>query len=89
MLETETNFVIRNVRFKNSDVDLFFDDEEVNVVMDPNWDMFDLLVFAGIFKSKSQARKNWNRTGAEIPNGFSDFKNIGKGKKRITILNVV
>lgn len=92
---TEFNFVIVNQHFCSSDVELFFDDEKVEYIKCPidsgigdrPIDMYDILVKVGIFKSKSIARKNWNRTGPQIPKGFSDFKGIGKLKRRITILN--
>jgi hypothetical protein len=47
--------------------------------------MFDILATAGIFSSKSEARKNW-RGVVEIPKGFSQFE-VGKLKHQITILN--
>lgn len=48
-------------------------------------DMFDLLVRLGAFKSKSQARKNWQH-GKDIPNGWSEFF-VGKKKRHLSIWN--
>jgi hypothetical protein len=60
--------------------ELEFENIELDVV-----DIYDILVKASIFKSKGDARKNWTRTGKEIPWGFNDFENIGKLKHRIVI----
>ena len=48
-------------------------------------DMYDVLVGAGIFKSKSDARRNWKKTGADIPTGHTLIRGIGKMKKRLCI----
>ena len=85
----EFNFVIDNENFeKNEDlVELLFNDD-LNVEILPNdWDMFDILVETGLFRSKSEARKNWKRTGKDIPEGFTDLENLGKLNHRITIFN--
>jgi hypothetical protein len=84
----EFNFVIQNKDFTvNKDlVDALFDGEDVQVISDV-FDMFDILVITNMFRSKSEARKNWKRTGKEIPEGFTDLEDIGKLHKRITIFN--
>ncbi len=93
---TEFNFIITNEHFKSGDDVLFFgNDEKIIFIECPIWnktgdrpiDIYDLLVYAGLFPSKGIARKNWNRSG--IPLGFEQFKNIGKLKKSITILNPI
>lgn len=56
--------------------------------------MFDLLVKAGIFPSKGQARNAWpslkQKFGlpgdGEVPEGWTDLEGIGKLKHRISIL---
>jgi hypothetical protein len=53
------------------------------------YDMYDILVLFKIFSSKSEARKNWERTGKEIPPGYNEFKNIGKQKKALYIWNPI
>jgi hypothetical protein len=60
-----------------------FGAEKIEITEDE--DMYDLLIRLGVFDSRSQAQKNWTRTGAEIPYGFNDFENIGKFNKRLTI----
>lgn len=87
----DKNFVIQNEKFeKNKDLlDSLFSDNDGNmpeiIFVNEPIDMYDILVQAGIFKSKSDAKKNWKRTGREIPKGFSDFQKIGKLNNRITI----
>jgi hypothetical protein len=87
-------FVVVNQNFKEEDIKLFFDEP------DKNWDgkvfrlttendMFDVLVLAGIFKSKSDAKRNWKKTGKEIPAGFSDFIGVGKLRHSIFIWNPI
>jgi len=81
------NVIVRNVYLLPTDAKLFFGDEPVEYIED-GLDMYDVLVLAGIFSSKGQARKNWTRTDANIPKGFSDFRNIGKLHKRLCLLRV-
>ena len=60
--------------------------EEITYI-DTTYDMYDILVNAGLFTSKGDAKKNWKRSGQEIPLGFSDFRDIGKLNNRLTIYN--
>ena len=86
----EFNFVIDNENFKEDLIDLIdtlFDGDDVHIIK--QLDMFDILVMTGLFRSKSEARKNWKRTGKDIPEGFTDIKNIGKLHHRLTIWNPV
>ena len=83
----EYNIVIDTIYTKESDLSLFFGKESV-IHFPECVDMYDILVKCSIFLSKSDARKNWSRTGKEIPFGFSDFEKIGKLNHRITILNL-
>jgi hypothetical protein len=55
---------------------------DVNVE-DPAWSMIDVLVAAGVFPSKGQARKNWNKA-IEVPPGDSM---ITVGKTTVNIHN--
>jgi len=87
----EFNFVIDNENFlDNEDLieSLFGLNETETVQIVPStFDVFDMLVDAGLFRSKSEARKNWKRTGKDVPEGFTDIKDIGKLHKRLTIWN--
>jgi len=84
----EHNFIITNGNNDPRDKQLFFGDEDVTLL--PNdTDMFDLLVRIGIFKSKTQARKNWTKTGRDIPDGFFDLQKISKQWHRITTLKPI
>jgi hypothetical protein len=81
----EYNFIKTD---RETDKDLFFgplkeDDQFIDILN--NWSMADIMFLAGIFKSKTEARKNgWNKS---IEKGFSDFY-AGKLRTRITILNI-
>lgn len=79
----QLNVVVANDYVVGDESRLFFSGEPVELVP-PTTDMYDLLVRVGLFPSKGQARKNWQRTGPEIPWGFSDF--VFKKGRRITIL---
>lgn len=48
--------------------------------------IYDILVVAGCFESKGQARKNWQGI-KEIPAGYSEIGPIGKGKVFLFIWN--
>jgi hypothetical protein len=67
---------------------LFGDDEDF-LFLHPQYDMYDCLVHLEVFKSKGEARKNWKRTGKEIPPGYNEFRGIGKSKKALFIWNPV
>ncbi len=84
----EFNLVIENEQFESNEDLLFdlFDGEDVQLIS-VEFDMFDILVETELFCSKSEARKNWKRTGKDIPEGFTDIKNIGKLHHRLTIWN--
>lgn len=82
----EFNFVIDNGNVDEQLVDALFNSEDTMLLPDTN-DMFDILVMTGMFRSKSEARKNWKRTGKDIPEGFTDLERIGKLKHRLTIWN--
>ena len=87
----EFNVIVQNDNLE-SNVDLFkhlFGEDEGFVGVGPDEDMFDILVMFGLFRSKGEARKNWKRTGREIPEGFTDIERIGKLKHRLTIWNPV
>lgn len=63
----------------------FFPDVPVVVVpADKQVDMYDLLVLAGFFSSKGQARKNWKQTGPAVPVGLSEYR---AGNKILAVLN--
>lgn len=94
MSTIDLNFIVANGEELHTDASLFFSDKngkvhEPVIEITSDKDMYDILVMADIFPSKGQARKNWTRTGAEIPKGFTDLTNIGKLRHRITILNPI
>ena len=90
--------IVRDVNFfaikdKNNpvvdgvDVNTIFGDENF-FTFDTNdgVDIYSLLVCAGAFESKGQARKNWQGV-KEIPTGYSEIGPIGKGKLMLFIWN--
>ena len=77
------NIVIENEHWSQDLETVLFAGEPTQHINEP-FDMFDLLVLAGIFTSKKQARKNWTMTGQEIPLGFNQFT-VGKKRKDIWI----
>lgn len=83
---SEMNVVIDNGNIVGDESHLFFSDEPI-VVQPASSSMYDLLVLLGAFTSKGQARKNWSRSGRDVPPGFSDFDGIGKMRHRLTVLN--
>lgn len=87
----EFNVIIKNKYYKENEdlVPILFDEEEVIFIEDDNIDMYDILVKLNIFRSKSEARKNWKKTKKDIPDGFTDIMKIGKLNKRITIYKPV
>lgn len=84
----EFNFVIINEHLKSNDIELFFGEEESHIInlqkMAANSTIWDVLVAAGIFPSKSQARKDPRFNDGNIADGVTDFT-IGKKKTRIFI----
>lgn len=80
------NVIVATGRERDTDRDLFFPGEDVCVVT-PDADMYDLLVLGKFFKSRTEARKNWQRSGRKVPRGFSHFTRIGKLRKELAILN--
>ena len=80
---SEVNFVSLNV--STEEMELFGFDGGA-VVLKDNWMLAHVMHVAGLFPSVTSARKNgWNRP---IPNGFSEFT-VGKGKKKVFILNEI
>jgi hypothetical protein len=84
----DKNFVVINKYYDQDLLVLFFGGEDVSAV-DQNTDMYDVLVMAGIFSSKSQARKNWTRTGKDIPAGFNHFEKIGRLHHSVCVWNPI
>ena len=82
-----SNFIIENGFTQPGDQGLF-GSEHVELV-GANLDMFDLLVMAKLFTSKSEARNNWKKTGKDIPWGWTHIDDIGKAHSEIAILRPI
>ena len=86
------HFIVKNGNECVGDADRFFgpliENDRVDYI-DSSFDMYDILVTCGIFKSKSHARQNWIKTGSEIPLGYSEHLRIGHLRKNIYILNPI
>ena len=82
----ERNFIVSSNKVTKAIETEYFGDEEVTYI-NKNADMYDLLVVAGIYESKEEAAKKWNRSGKDILSGLNDYRKI-EGANRITILNL-
>jgi hypothetical protein len=78
------DFVVVNSLFQETDIALFGLDDPVRLPETAT--MFDVLVAAKIFKSKSDARKNW-KGSVDIPFGLNRFE-VGKMKVEIYTLKI-
>ena len=85
----DANIIIKNEFYKKEDFDFYSKLFGNNrwTELPANKDMYDILVMLKLFKSKSQAKKNWKRSGKDIPKGFSHFRGIGKFNSEFCILN--
>jgi hypothetical protein len=84
------NFLIEN-EFTEQEIDLLqhiFGDEEATRVSQDK-DIYDCLVMIGAFKSKSEARKNWTRTGKNFESGYNEYTGIGKKRLAMYVWNPV
>ena len=82
----EFNYI--HTSLPQSDVKLFFYDDSIITWFDDTHTMLDILVLSGVFKTKTQARKNLPpilEENINIPFGWFQFI---AGKKR-TIINIV
>lgn len=88
---SEFNIIVENSEFRESDLLLFFGEQSppnlIRIPADSN--MWDLLAEAGLFPSRSQARKD-PKYGSmlKIPDGWSEFK-FGRKKVDVFVLNCI
>ena len=88
----DLNVIIQNDNYLPSDDALFFADQD-GIVREEiyyaarNTTIYDLLVKLDIFRSKTEARKNWGRE--QIKPGYQEIKKIGKHNKALYILNPI
>ncbi len=83
----EHNFIVRNEYFQgDTDINIWFKGESFKI-LDDSMDMWDVLVLAGIFTSRGQAKKDkrWGQQRA-IPDGYTELLEVGK--KRVNIFVV-
>lgn len=64
--------------------EIVFESDQVNIV-DRKLQLLDILVQSGLFKSRNDARKNWNRSFV-MKEGMNRFERFGKLKRNIYIL---
>lgn len=84
-MQINKNFIVDNGHGLPNDKDEYFPEEEV-IFISEKADMFDVLVVAGIYKTKMEARAEW--TGSRIiPKGFNLYRNIGRDHHMLAILN--
>jgi hypothetical protein len=84
----DVNIAVRNEAFDDSLAAILFSGEPFEIV-DPETDMWSIVTEMGLFPSKGQARKNWNKTGQEIPTGFTELEKLGKLNHTLTIWNPI
>lgn len=87
MAQQEYNYLIDNGNLRGDESAVFFDGEPCTI-LPASTTMPDILVLAGVFPSKGQARKDPNWPNA-VPMGWTDYQGIGRSKKRITILKPI
>lgn len=84
--------VVKDIHFllgtavEESDCELFFG-SKFGIYIPEGTDIFHLLVLAGCFTSKNEARKNW-RGVQKLEPGYSEIGPVGKSKTMLYILNV-
>jgi hypothetical protein len=85
------NVVIDNEHLEdNKDLlPILFGENTSLSTFEANDDMFTVLVDFGLFSSRSEAKKNWVRTGRDIPEGWSAFEGIGKKKHNLYIFKPI
>ena len=84
-MENEFNFI--HEKLPESDKELFFgplSDDDSFITINDKTTLAEITVAAGIFPSKSQAKKNLTNT--ELTSGWSQLI-IGKKKVKINVLN--
>ncbi|MCS5594489.1 MAG: hypothetical protein NZ730_08115 [Porticoccaceae bacterium] len=85
--EHEFCFLVDNGLLIGDEAEMFFQCSHDEVIVLPeNASMADVLVQCGIFKSKSQVRKDakWGKN-LEIPQGFTHFPKLGKKRRDVAI----
>ena len=89
----DVNVVVKNKAYDKELLPILFGDankiisEPILEVSDKDT-MYDIVVKAGLYPSKSEARRKWI-TGKEVPPGFHDYQNIGKLHNRLTLWNPI
>lgn len=83
-------FIIENEYLYDTDQEILFADDPVTrVPKETDW--LDLLVKAGVFRSRTQGRQNWNNIGKKIGYctaifpGWTEVSQVGKLRHRIYI----
>lgn len=83
-MKLKFNFVKKGV-FNLPETDWWGFDPEDHIEIQPHWTMAHIAVEMELFPSIGQAKKNgWND---EIPQGYTEKRNIGKMKKALFIHN--
>lgn len=79
------NVIVANGNEQDNDRNFFSPNDKIALIP-TQADMFDILVIAGIWPSKNQARKNWSGEKS-IPVGWTDITLGKKNRTRICIWN--
>lgn len=91
MIDEEKNFVVDNEFVQGDESKVFFHGEDVEHIR-PDADLPQVLFKAGVFSSRTQAKKNLNSwleklgwDDGELPGGFIQFR-AGKKNFLVTVL---
>lgn len=86
--DREVNIIIQNEYLDlDLDIKLFepLPEGEVIHYISDDMDMYDILVKFGFFPSKKECRRNWTKSGVDVPDGWNEFRSIGKMKRNLYI----
>lgn len=76
----DINIVIQNAELEGNEdlIPLLFGIDVPIEYIPADFDIYDILVKYGLFKSKGDAKKNWKKSSQEIPEGLNSFERLGK-----------
>ncbi|MHA2274844.1 MAG: hypothetical protein ACXAC2_03720 [Candidatus Kariarchaeaceae archaeon] len=87
----EINIIVMNDHFEDNKhlIPLLFEDWDIIHYVNTDINMYDILVKYEFFSSNGDCKRKWNKTGRDIPNGYTDIIQIGKFNRNLTIWNPV
>lgn len=86
-IKINKNFIVDNGKGLAADRDTFFPEEDVTYISEKA-DMLDVLVIAGIYKTRLEALDKWKKN-IFIPDGFTMYRNIESEHHMVCVYNPV